>query len=310
MAQDGREPALVKLPDGRQVRLGMIEPAAKRPALQLAAYFNAAEVTLQPPERVDYASKAIRSLREVYLNDQLGTCVIAGVAHGFGVWSGNDAGSPIMATDAEIRAAYEGICGPGDRGCYIGDVLDYARAVGLTLGSTRRKIDGYVAVESRDVLLLKVATWLFGGLSIGIRTPSEWINAAREGAVWDVPRRIDNRGGHYIRAVDYGPDGMRCSTWGVLVTVTWRALAMSRIVTEVYAELSSHWYGDDRIAPCGIDAKKLLEDLAKIDVGVLPDEPPAPPPPPATKRWRVGWEGGFAEVSSPTTPYVEPVLST
>ncbi len=290
------------LPDGRTVRLGRILPAGRPQALSLARYFNPSQMRTPPPASVDYATKAMPALRRMYLNDQYGDCVIASRAHGFGVWTGNDLGTPLLATDAEILSAYHTICGAGDNGCQMTDVLDYTKSTGLMLGGTRHKIDGYVSVDTRNQLLTQVAIYLFGGLAIGFNLPQEWVDNAREGAIWDTPKSLKSPGGHEVYIIDFNQIGVRVATWSLLITITYRALANTQIFQECYAMLSKDWYNDDRVAPCGVDADELAIDLPKVGGGEVPPINPPVVVPPGEDESSGSSQSSFSSQHVPPVP--------
>jgi hypothetical protein len=263
-------------------KLGRIRPKVRRPTLRLAAYLDHAIAASTLPASTNYAAKAGPSLKQIYMNDQLGCCVISGKFHALGVWSGNDSGTPIVATDQEVVSAYHTICGPGDNGCNIGDVLDYWKASGIKMGGQVHKIDAYVEVDPSNQDEVKAAIYLFTGLPLGLNLPSAWENVD-DGGIWDVPSGFGARivGGHDVEAVDFNETGVVISTWGGLRTITWAAMANSRYVEEAYAVLSPDWYGSDKLAPCGLDVATLQADLAKLGGGVIPSiDPPAPVPTP------------------------------
>jgi hypothetical protein len=273
----------VRLRDGRTVRLGRIKPKARPVALRLGSYVDFPHVkSSPPPDRVDYAAKAMPALKRMYLNDRYGCCVISGKAHALGVWSGNDAdsGGLIQATDEEIYSQYQSICGPGDNGCVITQVYDVMRAKGFRAGGRTYPIDGYCAIDNRSQLEAMVGVYAFGANTIGIDLPQAWLDS-KEGGVWDV---TDSSivGGHDVTVVAYNGQGVVISTWGGLRTITWRAFTTRTWVNEFYVPLAPSWYGNDKLAPNGIDVKTLMADLSKLSNGVIPDvgPPPGPVPPP------------------------------
>jgi hypothetical protein len=273
-------PEYLKALPRQTVRLGRIRPKARPMALGLAHYLDLDLVAKVLPQSVDYAAKAMPSLSRVYLNDQLGDCVIAGKYHAVGVWSGNDTGLAVQGTDQEVLSMYHTICGPGDNGCVITDVLDYMRSRGLPLGGKAHKLDGYVACDWRRQELVKAAIYLFGVLTIGINLPEEWT----QNDVWGVTgSRIV--GGHDVTCVGYTAQGVQISSWGRIYTITWQAFTATRWLEECYALLGPDWTGDDRLAPSGVNVDALVADLQKIKGGEVPDidpgpAPPAPPEPP------------------------------
>jgi len=105
----------------KKVCLGRREPLAQPPVLKLAAYLAApGEYAAPPPRSTSWRVKAAQSLGRMYLNDQLGCCVISGKLHNLGIWSANDHDhqppGEVVATDQEVKQQYQQICGPGDNG--------------------------------------------------------------------------------------------------------------------------------------------------------------------------------------------------
>lgn len=266
------------------VRLGRLRRKAAPSCLRLGAYFDIVRQTTPVPDVVDWWSKATVSISRMYLNDTYGCCVIAGKAHALGVTSANDtdSGGVILASDDEILSQYHGICGPGDNGCVITDVLDVMRSRGFLAGGKYYKIDGYVAVDWTNRPLVEAATYLFGCPTIGINLPQAWT----ENAIWDVTNS-PIVGGHDVTIVGKNPTGVQVSSWGRVYTITWNAFLSQRWLEECYAVMYQSWYNSDRLAPCGVDVATLSDDLQKLHSGIVPDigptptPTPPPPPPPA-----------------------------
>ena len=268
----------VTLTSGLTVKLGRLKPVARTPTPRLSCYLDLAGAT-PPPDVVDYTPKAKAALARMYLNDTYGDCVIAGVGHGLGVASGNDTGTPILCTDAEILAVYRIFSPRGDHGCVISQVLDRYQDTGFQLGGALRKIDGYVSVDNTNKLETQIAIFLFSSLKLGINLPHEWVSSQ----VWDVTNSMIV-GGHDVELISYNATGPIVSTWGSTRQMTWAALASHRIVDECFLPLYPEWYGLDNLAPVGLDKATLAADLAKIGTGdlppIAPEQPPMPVVPP------------------------------
>jgi hypothetical protein len=264
-----------KLADGRTVKLGRIRPTTPPECLRFACYRDPRGAT-PPPAVVDYSAKAMAAISRVYDNDTLGCCVIAGKMHQLGIWSGNETGTPVLATDTEVREQYVRICGPGDNGCIITDVLAAFQSPGLTAGGKPYTIDGFVSVDWTNRIEVQTAIYLFGSLTLGINLPQAWLQAP-EGGLWDV---TDSEivGGHDVCAVGYNETGVVIATWGGLRTITWAAFGDMRWLEECYAELAPLWYSSDKLAPCGVDADALRADLAALGSGTIPPIDPTPVP--------------------------------
>lgn len=257
----------------------VVSPSGTRHVVpKLAAYMKPATVAL--PTTVDYATKAMASIGRMYKNDSLGDCVIAGKMHQLGVWSANDSdsGGVVLATDAEVVSQYHSICGAGDNGCVITDVLDTMKSKGMTAGGKSYKIDGYVSIDNTNVNEVKTALYLFGSLTLGIDLPSAWANSSNNG-IWDTTN-TGIVGGHDVPAVGFNDTGVVIATWAGLRTITWKAFTSKKWITELYAQLAPLWYGSDKLAPCGVDAVTLKTDLDALGGGTIPPvTPPVPPIP-------------------------------
>ncbi|HEY3787744.1 MAG TPA: hypothetical protein VGL71_02765, partial [Urbifossiella sp.] len=235
-----------------------------------------AEGSVPPPDAIDYGKNAEKSIARMYLNDTYGDCVIAGKAHELGVWSGNELGAAntVLATDEEIYRQYQAICGPGDDGCVITDVLDAMKERGFVAGGKAYTIDGYVAVDWTNALEVRVALYLFGTLTLGINLPEAWTEGG-DGSTWD---ETDTNivGGHDVTAFGYDADGVWIATWGGKRLITWAAFTSTEWLDECYAQLAPLWYANKQLAPCGVDVATLKADLAKLSGGTIPPIEPTP----------------------------------
>src|ERR1017187_7846591 len=94
----------VTRPDGRTVHFGRKKPVALRDIAKLSSFAAAALPT--PPASTNYAAAASSVLSQMYLNDQLGDCVPAGLAHVEGVIVANEPASPPILTTAPPETLY------------------------------------------------------------------------------------------------------------------------------------------------------------------------------------------------------------
>lgn len=239
------------------------EDGSVRVAVKLEDHVNLAQAA--PPDVVDYSVKAMNAIKRIYLNNKYGDCVIAGKAHQIGIWTGNATGQAVEVNDQDVLSAYHRICGPGDNGCVITDVLDTFKSQGLW----GHKIDGYVAVDNKNKLLVQTAIDLFGSLTLGINLPRNWTCT---NCTWDE-NTSGNVGGHDICCVGYNAQGVQACTWGGIVTITWPAFNNKPWITECYAELAPDWYSQGNLAPNGVDVAGLQAALAAIAGGQTPPIP-------------------------------------
>ncbi len=241
--------------------------------LDLGAYATSAAPVL--PTRTNWAAKAMDSIKRWYLNNQLGCCVISSLGHIIGVWTGNDLGTAVQATDAEINSLYR-IWNPrGDNGCDIATVNRYWRDHGALIGGKLHKIDAFVSVDNTNWDLVRAAIALFGNIKLGIDLPGAW---EQSNDVWDVTSS-GIIGGHDVPAIDFvaeggSEDGGIISTWGGLRRITKAAFTSKRYITEAYSAISVDWTNDDNVAPNGIDVATLKADLDAIANGQIPSVGP------------------------------------
>lgn len=272
------------------VYLGRKTPHATRgkPMLALQDYVDKMK-NIPAPDKVDWYTKAAASIARMYLNDTYGDCVIAGKAHALGVWSANDpdSGGLVLATDQEIYSQYQSICGPGDNGCVITDVLDAMVSNGFLAGGKRYPLAGYVSADWTSKELTQKGLAIFGPGCIGINLPGAWTS----NGIWDVTN-TSIVGGHDVTPAGYGnsvlgttADGVVICSWGRLYLITWAAWTSRKWLEELYFMVPTKlWTGADGISPSGVDINTLMADLAAIRGGGVPPmpdpNPPTPPTPP------------------------------
>ncbi len=292
----------VRLGDGRSVRLGRIRPQAishsdrftvvvlKDGSIKVRPRFSAHR---NPHARAgavivtNWLAKCQQAIAEMYGNDSKGDCVIASILKRFGGWTGNDTGKAALSSDSEALQTYTTVCGPGDNGCVITDVLDYAKSKGIPMGGVLHKIDGYVSIDTANQQEVAVAVDVFGPcMALGLNIPQSWVNAVgSNGFVWDVVTD-PAVGGHDVPVIDVNEKGVVIGTWARFGTITWRAMADKAIVEEAWAQLAPDWYGSDKLAPNGINAASLAADLTMLGNGTIPPVP-GPPTPPPSSPWEL-----------------------
>jgi hypothetical protein len=258
--------------------MGRRRPVALGPRLSLRSYLK---LLAPPPLSADYTAKATTALAEMYLNDQLGDCVIAGGYHAVGVETGN-AGDLFLATAAQITADYSAIGGyvPGnsstDNGCDELTALNYWGHTGFADGT---KLIGYLAVDPSNQQEVESAIYLFENLFCCMELPSAWITPmpSASGFTWDVAGAPVPDNGHCVAGVGYGPAGVTISSWGMLGTLTWAAVAEYTAASNggsLYVMLSPDQLAKGQVkAPNGVDWVSLIEDFNAMGAN-----PPIPVP--------------------------------
>lgn len=242
--------------------------------LDMGSYFDPAAAA-DLPKTTNWLDKARDSIARMYLNNQLGDCVIASLAHISGVWTANALGTPVLPTDAEINAIYR-IWNPrGDNGCDISTVNNYWRDHGVTLAGQTHKIDSYISIDNTNFDLCRAAIADFMNVKLGIDLPSAWDGSS---PIWDVTNtRVV--GGHDVPGLDYiangdSNDGITIATWGGTRRITKAAWVSKQYITESYVCLSKDMLNASGVSPNGFDLTKLMADLASIKNGQIPSVGP------------------------------------
>ena len=266
-------------PKGRHVKLGRRRPIARGPRLSLRNYLT--DALPPPPATIDYSGPATSVLSNVYLNDDLGDCVIAGGYHVVGTLTGN-AGDLFGASNDQIIADYSAIGGydptatpvvgpdgqphnPTDNGCDEQTALNYWTQTGFRDGS---KLLGWLAVDAANVTEVKTAIWLFENIYYGMELPDAWVNQdmpSASGFVWDVAGKPDPNNGHCVCGVGYAAKGVTIDTWGLLGTLTYAATAKYAVNAangELYVMFSPDQLAKAHAtAPNGIAWSDLVADF-------------------------------------------------
>ena len=249
------------------MKLGRKRPP-HRAKLALKKYLDCSLLPM-PPTFVDYASKAVDALANVYENDVLGDCVIAGGYHCVGVWTGNAGAAPFVATRDQIIADYAAIGGyvPGDpstdNGCDEQTALRYWSQKGFADGS---KIAGFCGVDATDIRETMTAIYLFEDLLLGIELPDEWLRDTYA-ETWSIAGDPNPANGHCVVVVGYDGRGVQIATWGMIKTITWSALAKYCAPSsggEMYVLFDRDELEATGKSPAGFDALALLADLALL----------------------------------------------
>ena len=268
------------------VKFGRKRPVALGPHLKADRYFKASLPA--PPTSCDYTAKASVVLADIYGNDQLGDCVIAGGYHITGVETGN-AGKLFHATNAQIIKDYGAIGGyvPGDpstdNGCDEVTAMNYWQSHGLADGT---KILGWLAVDPNNLTEVMQAMYLFENLMFGIELPDAWVSPFPRGSgfTWDVAGAADPNNGHCVVGVGYTTSGVSIDTWGMIGTMTWKAVQTycnSQNGGQLFVMITPDQLTSGQTkAPNGVAWTDLISDFDALGGHVPVPAPPAPVPGP------------------------------
>jgi hypothetical protein len=246
--------------DHSHMKLGRKAIKTDSRTLRLAKYISAA---LPPAPPAQDWTKGIADWG-MMLNDKLGCCTIAAVAHAVQVWSTNSS-TEFTAPDAQVLHYYEKWDGykpstpSTDQGGVELDVLtDWQKSA-----FDKQKLVAFADPAHTNLEEVRQAITLFGGVYIGLSLPL----TAQTQTVWDVvPNGGANAkpgswGGHAVFVPKYDANGFTCITWGQLKTMT--VAFWNEYVDEAHALLSPDWLAA-KGSPSGFNLAELQADLGLI----------------------------------------------
>lgn len=215
-----------------------------------------------PLSTIDWSSR-IKSW-PMDLNDSLGDCVIAGMAHAIQLWTTWAQAQPDILTDDQVRGLYEKIGGydpakpDTDQGCVMADALGHW----LTQGADGHKIAAYASVNQEDLDEVKDAIQWFGCVYIGLQLPI----SCQSQAVWDVPVGGPNGdaargswGGHCVTVGAYDGSSFSAISWGQIIKMT--PAFFRAYCDEAYAVQSPDWIETTAETPSGLDLAQMQADM-------------------------------------------------
>lgn len=245
--------------------LGMRLVPPDHRTLKLERYINVG--ALPPiPSVIDWTTKV--PSWPMFLNDQLGCCVIAAMAHQEEADSAQN-GKEVSIVDNDILTAYEAVGGyvPGnpatDQGCDPTVALNYWRQTGIA----GNKIGAFASVDPTNAPMVAAAMFLFGGLFVGLALPI----SAQNQTLWDVvgDGKTGNSapgswGGHMV----YLParrvaNQYAVVTWGEVLGMT-EAFLAAYSFQQTYAVIPAAWLNGSQTAPSGVNLTQLQADLAIV----------------------------------------------
>jgi hypothetical protein len=209
------------MPAGKLGCLGP-HPETTHPRVKLSSHMMAKQLP-PTPAVVDYASK-VRSW-PMYMNDKIGDCTCAGIAHSIQAWTAYAKGLVTLPDSAVLRL-YEAFgYVPGDlrtdNGAIEQDVLAYVHANGLA----GHQILAYAQVDHKNPDEMKTALNLFGSVYVGAQLPQSALLQTDAGQPWTVESGQSIAGGHafVLQRWDVTAAPMTFVSWGQLqrATIEW-----------------------------------------------------------------------------------------
>jgi hypothetical protein len=241
-------------------KLGKLPVRTDVRTLRLGRYVDVSKLP-PPPATLDLTQDVADW--PMYANDRIGDCTIAAAAHMIEAWTAAATGAAVEVTEPSVLAAFDRVklVDPqtGEEGAVELDVLKDWREHGVE----RHRIAAFARVPIDDHALVRAATWLFGGLYIGLALPL----TARTQDEWDWTgslsgdARPGSWGGHAVDIVGYDDASLTAITWGATKRLTWSF--WERYVDEAYCILSRDFLEGDE-APNGFDVEALKADLALV----------------------------------------------
>ena len=242
------------------VKLGKLPVKTDVRTLMFARYVDRAALPT-PPEILDLAT----SVPEwpMYANDTRGDCTCAAAGHMIEAWTAAGQHDVVEIREKAVLAAFERVKqvdpATGEEGAVELDVLAYWRRRGIG----GHKIGAFAKVPVYDHELVCAASYIFGGLYIGLSLPK----TAQTQVTWDWTHKLTGRarpgswGGHAVDIVRYSPATLTCVTWGKLQDMTWSF--WDRYCDEAYAIISTDFLANGK-TPAGFDMAALQADLRLV----------------------------------------------
>lgn len=208
-----------------------------------------------PPASMDFYSGVAW---QMFGNDVLADCTIAGIANGILQRTTLALGTPLVMPDATVRDVYFGLTGGSDDGLVETDVLTWFARTGIDLGRQAPEVALWARVDHTDPVALKRAIADFGSVYVGWDLPpdaltaNEWTGTAQTG--------VD---GHCTLIAGYDADRWYCPSWGEVIAATdgFRVAYMR----EAYALVSiDEWIAPGGMSPASLDYDGLREALASL----------------------------------------------
>jgi hypothetical protein len=195
------------------------------------------------------------------LNTEIGDCTCAGMGHAIQTWTFCSTGRMATVSDAAVLNRYRVFSPTGDAGAVETDVLNYW----LKNPLEGHAIEGYVALQPKEIRDVKDAIWLFGGAYIGVALPL----TAQNQSIWTVTAQglvgdgaPGSWGGHCVYVVGYDSRFVWFISWGRIMRMSWNF--WWAYCDESYGIVSPDWLAANGNAPSGFDKAALIADMAAL----------------------------------------------
>ena len=247
-------------------RLGKLPKKADRRNIHLKGLLK---TDLLPPLRIPYDiddSFANMIDTNMYKNDTLGDCVIAGRGHMTLRFEDFEQDIIIPITDDDVVIEYFKESGGQDNGLVMLDSLNAWRH-GWQAADKTYSIYAYADINPLDHQEVMYAVYLLQGVYAGVQLPIWAIAQFMAGNPWTYNAGDSIIGGHCIYIVAYNEIGPICITWGARQQMTWEF--WNHYCDEAYAVIDNI---DDWVDPTTdpLDIVKL-QNILNIITNIPPD---------------------------------------
>jgi len=192
-------------------------------------------------------------------NDQYGDCTMAAAAHCLQSWNAEAKVTDPVPNEQQVVQTYLQLTGGADNGLVESDVLRTWNTTGLW----GNRIVGYAPVNVHNLIILRQAIDLFGGVYVGIQVPANAQQQFADGQAWTLVPGWQNQsivGGHAVPLLGYDAKWLYCVTWGAVQQIAWDW--WHTYGDEAWAILS-HAFAEAKVVN-GLDVATLQADLASI----------------------------------------------
>jgi hypothetical protein len=202
----------------------------------------------------------------VMLNNTLGDCTCAGLAHARQVITYNATGKMVTLPNEYVLKLYQQGCGyvlndpSTDQGGNEQALLTYCHQNGIPTPDGPDKILGFVEIDHAKIEDVKRTIAEAGFVYLGINIPNSWCSAPI-GSIWDVPIG-DIEGGHCIIGVGYDSNFIYVISWGYFWPMTWTAFA--QVCDEAYLVADKAWIAATGKTPFGMSLEQLESSMAAL----------------------------------------------
>ena len=218
--------------------------------------------------------------KNMYGNDTLGDCVMAGRGHMTLRFEDFEQATLIPVTTKDVENEYFKETGGVDSGLDMLTSLNEWRQQGWLVSDKHTyTIHAYAEVNVSNHNELKYCVMLLFGCYTGFNVPKSAMDQFNAGKIWDVVANDGGiEGGHCVYIVAYNTIGPICITWGQRQQMTWAF--WDKYFDEAYAVIdNTDSWANPATDPLNITL--LGQELAAI-TGTPPTPTPTPPTPTTT----------------------------